>query len=777
MWLLGLLTTGCTDDGGKPDSRDIESDSALTDADGDGYPATAHGGTDCDDENPAVNPGMSETWYDGVDADCDGWSDFDLDHDGDDALGFGGGDCSDGDPNVNSRAVETLDGSDEDCDGLIDEDFISVGEILITEVMRDPLDVEDADGQWFEVLNIGSVELDAYGWVIRTEGGSFSVYSSTPVPVGNPVVIAGSLDTALNGLSDGSGGSLTAIGVGDMGLTDAGFIEIIAGETVLVSLDWSAGGWPAAPGRSLMLDADHIDLTDAGDVAYWCLAATPYNVSDQGTPRAHNGLCDTLDHDGDGFTGADGDCDDVSPDIYPGAPEVADGRDQDCDGVLDNVSVTAIAVSLIDGDPGSFLGSSLGSGELTGDGVPDLVMGSATGAGYAHVWGGHLLGGATGLASAGRQVGITGRDETSAFGGYSRGFADVTGDGEGDLVVAGRASEFSYEPSASVYTGGVFFHGDYGEGDGLINITGLLGSGLQQVESSVDWDGDGVASTLIADPLVGAGRVTGLELGGVTGTIDLADASFYLDGATEGDLFGLGLGAGDMDGDGTPELLVGAPGETGTGGGHAGSWWVLDGVALAEHGGVVSSYALTRFASGASDGPGLGFGSAHVKDLDADGAVDLVFGSFAGGRVYLFWGAGDLLGVSLVDPEVDADLILEGDNAFGFCVGAGDADDDDIADIYVGAPAHAARAADEDWTALAGLDYGELRVYAMDDLLAAGAAATPRASYIGEDSGDLFGAMMPSLENLIRGDSTDLIVSAPRWGGDAGRVYVLPGTP
>lgn len=40
------------------------------------------------------------------------------------------------------------------------------------------------------------------------------------------------------------------------------------------------------------------------------------------------------DVDEDGFTLEDGDCDDSNNTIYPGAPEVANGLDDDCDGLL-----------------------------------------------------------------------------------------------------------------------------------------------------------------------------------------------------------------------------------------------------------------------------------------------------------------------------------------------------------------------------------------------------------------------------------------------------------
>lgn len=47
------------------------------DADGDGYGSLC----DCDDSDPAINPGASEIWYDGIDQNCDGWNDYDSDMD------------------------------------------------------------------------------------------------------------------------------------------------------------------------------------------------------------------------------------------------------------------------------------------------------------------------------------------------------------------------------------------------------------------------------------------------------------------------------------------------------------------------------------------------------------------------------------------------------------------------------------------------------------------------------------------------------------------------
>ncbi|HLD22234.1 MAG TPA: putative metal-binding motif-containing protein, partial [Patescibacteria group bacterium] len=46
-------------------------------------------------------------------------------------------------------------------------------------------------------------------------------------------------------------------------------------------------------------------------------------------------MCPTTDLDGDGIAVEIGDCDDTDDTVYPGAPELCDGKDNDCDGVAD----------------------------------------------------------------------------------------------------------------------------------------------------------------------------------------------------------------------------------------------------------------------------------------------------------------------------------------------------------------------------------------------------------------------------------------------------------
>ena len=78
-------------------------------------------GVDCDDTDPAVNPGTTEICSDGVDNDCSGAdNDLDLDADGfiSDNPDCGGDDCDDNDPDVNPGQDELCDDEiDQDCDG------------------------------------------------------------------------------------------------------------------------------------------------------------------------------------------------------------------------------------------------------------------------------------------------------------------------------------------------------------------------------------------------------------------------------------------------------------------------------------------------------------------------------------------------------------------------------------------------------------------------------------------------------------------------------------
>ena len=120
---LGCLPApdpGMDDSGnGGEGSGEDGGDSHGGDDDRDGYMEYE----DCNDMDSEINPGAEEIWYDGVDQDCDGESDYDADRDGHDSDEHGGDDCMDDDASVHPGATEVwYDGGDQDCDGASDFD-------------------------------------------------------------------------------------------------------------------------------------------------------------------------------------------------------------------------------------------------------------------------------------------------------------------------------------------------------------------------------------------------------------------------------------------------------------------------------------------------------------------------------------------------------------------------------------------------------------------------------------------------------------------------------
>jgi hypothetical protein len=257
----------------------------------------------------------------------------------------GGWDAADKDPFVPGdsaapdTALESGGTTDDDADTLV-----------ITEIMKDPDAVSDDLGEWFEVTNTGVAEVDLAGLVVfDADGDAFEVDGALPVAAGAQVVFAASADATQNGgvVPD------YAYAVDDLKLSnEGGTIGVRRGDTVVDSVAWDT--LPDEEGHAIALDPAAFDAGLNDLVASWCAAATPYGAGDYGTPGSANPSCADApaDRDGDGVDDAD-DCGPDDADVYAGAPELADGKDDDCDGWVDERAPAAgeLVVTEIMDDP------------------------------------------------------------------------------------------------------------------------------------------------------------------------------------------------------------------------------------------------------------------------------------------------------------------------------------------------------------------------------------------------------------------------------------------
>ena len=267
----------------------------------------------------------------------------DLDGDG---MGACDGDCDDADPAVGPHATEVDDGRDDDCDGLVDEDFVAPGDVVVAEFMCNPRQADDQDGEWFEVLNTSMRNIDLQGWTLTDEDGRDGIEESLVIGAGEIALFAVNGDSATNGglPTVDAVYSFDAVRLTNVGAT----LTLWMGQISMDQLAYDADIWSTVSGRSTFLDADYADA-DLNDSPFpWCLTPDDgtYDYGggpgDHGTPGEPNpvGLC-CADVDGDGSSTCDGDCDDEEAAAHPDLAESEDGVDNDCDGLVDEDFIAA----------------------------------------------------------------------------------------------------------------------------------------------------------------------------------------------------------------------------------------------------------------------------------------------------------------------------------------------------------------------------------------------------------------------------------------------------
>ncbi len=748
---------------------DTAGDSTVAnDGDGDGYASADFGGDDCDDSDPAIHPGADEVWYDGVDENCDGADDFDQDSDGHEAANYGGDDCDDTAASAYPGGVEADNGVDDDCDGAVDEDFILPNDLLITEIMTHPLARSERDAEWFEVQNVSARNIDLRGWTILSGAENVVIAASVSIPAGGGRVVL-----AANSSDSANGGVGAAYGYGGdaIHLDDADNLGLQINGTTIFDVTWD-DSWPVTAGTTLNLDPDHFTAAEARTPSWWCNAATALADGDYGTPGAANDQCRTVDEDRDGYSEADGDCNDASATINPNAGDVWDGIDNNCDGMVDNGAVQDSAGGVLEGSTGGYLGSSgITVGDFDGDGIDDVVAATTTGA--------YVVSGPDATTANGPIIDYDVSSYAGAATGYGPGLGQRMGDQTGDRQVDLVVGLYGYGPAAAK---AYVFEGDTSSGpvdssDAWASLVGgetAYGSAVPYVEQ--DFDGDGVDDIVLTEPYASSSTsqfyrglayvVSGAD---AVGTYDLDDAGGIIEGSTASDYLSLGVGSGDLDGDGTPELFLGAPDNDGNGS-NSGAWYVISDPFQQGSGEGRADWIIR----GSHDNDEVGYGQALAVDLDNSGALDLALGSFGSDSAYVFL---DPRGSRGEDISTGADVVMNGesDSAFGCALSAGDFNGDGEMDLAVGAPAPAVTSTPMYWYYYPGdtsmVYFFDGASFGRGDLSTTDAAA----SLSGSTSWDALGGRLSAGADFNGDGTDDLAIAAPHTALMAGAVYVIQG--
>jgi len=342
----GLVDEGYPDSDvdGIADCQDTEECDGLdNDGDGDvdeGYPDSDFDGlADC----------VGEERCDGQDNDGDGEVDEGFDQDGDGVTSCEG-DCDDTNALAAPGVEEVLaDGLDNDCDGSVDESVWPVGAVQIVEVMVNPGLVQDRHGEWFEVFNTSTTSLTVNGLVLVSTVGaeSHAVYAADPLTIepGEYFVFGAEANQNING------GVVVDYAYEGISLSnESDEVQLVSEGVVVASLSWDDGAtMPDPDGASISLDPVGYGAGVVADTEQWCAAVEGWGTNtDKGSPGSGNELCSTWDHDGDGYSGDDGDCVDTDATIWPGAPEVLSTVDNDCDGEVETMPVAVAGYDTTD---------------------------------------------------------------------------------------------------------------------------------------------------------------------------------------------------------------------------------------------------------------------------------------------------------------------------------------------------------------------------------------------------------------------------------------------
>ena len=678
-----------------------------------------------DDLDPVVDPSTYMTFY--ADSDGDGYGDPTNTSQACSPLGptwlADARDCDDTDPTINPAAREICDSAetDEDCDGLADDADDTLDRRGLVAWFPDA----DADG-YGNASQAGEVACHApqAGWTNDRSDCDDENASVNPgqAELCDEDEVDEDCDDLVNdedpGLDSSSASSWYPDADAD-GFGDASTTPTLA---CLAPVEgWIADGQDCDD-ANVAINPDATEICDSDDEDEDCDGQSD---DDDTNTDLSTGTVWFADDDLDGFGDDDdsgtlacdppdptdvaiqGDCADTDSTIHPNADEIcSDGLDNDCDpspggggcALEGEVSMSTAMTTWVGPRSGDRLGCSVApAGDPTGDGSPDILLGAchdATGGADAGaVW----LVDSTGSGEVNvESVGwtFTGSETRDAAGTSVLGPGDLDGDGYDDIVIGAPNASGAVSEAGIVYV----LRGPLTAGRALSSADLILEGSVsydyvgKTVTSCDDMDGDGLMDLVLGAPgrdytyeSMGAAY---LVSGASSGTVSLTTTTPQAMGPWFFDRTGGALAPGqDMDGDGVPDLIIGATGYDAD--------TDEEGAAFVLTGPVSSARSIESYAwviSGVDFRDMTGSSLAVPGDVDGDGYADLLIGAWgldAGGTTS--GGAYFVRGPIAQDIALaNADATLEGEwptDAAGFAVAApGDIDGDGAPDIAISAP-------------------------------------------------------------------------------------------
>jgi hypothetical protein len=348
----------------------------------------------------------------------------------------------------------------------------------------------------------------------------------------------------------------------------------------------------------------------------------------------------------------------------------------------------------VSGDQAGF--SVDGAGDVNGDGYGDLIIGAysnddgGTSAGAAYL----VLGSATPTsANLSTAIQYSGESAFDNAGISVAGAGDVNGDGYSDLLIGAPGDDDTNTDTGAAYLvlGSPTIAG--GNLSSVIKYRGFWPNELagSSVAGAGDVNGDGYGDMLIGapnnsigEPMVGLAY---LVLGSATPTGGNLSSTIVYRGEAANNYAGQSVaGAGDVNGDGYADMLIGAYGNSAGGSAAGAAYLVLGGPS-----------PLSPFLSDAIRYTGeaaldlAGYSVSGAGDVNGDGYSDMLIGAYQhddggleAGAAYLVLGSSTIPG-GVLWTAIQYAGKAAGDNA-GVSVGrTGDANGDGYSDLLVGA--------------------------------------------------------------------------------------------